>query len=186
MRAYGFRLPVVLTTALAVLALLFSLQIAYAHDVVLHPLTRALMEEQGVQSVTVNRTAEGIAIDVKEGLVPNLQTAYDTLYTTAENVLGSRAFTLNIEGDPTPALEQEFQDDFNEIVLTGIATGQYQTMQSSFNAEAKRLNLQDAQVTEGDTFPLVFVELVSGKSYLYEVISRQVTQSSKSGTASTG
>ena len=177
MRAYGLRLPVVLTALVLALAALFGLQAVYAQQTFAGPLATKLEHVAGVQGVPqVIRTGSGLQITVHLGLVPDLQSTYQDLEKAAAASVGGRAFALAVKGDRSPQLVQDYQQ-LSFVLDQARATGQFDNLPQQVQTEAKALGLQSASVSASQSLSLLFVTLVQGKSYLYAVMPLMLTTS---------
>jgi hypothetical protein len=180
-RAYGLRLPVVLTALVLALAALFGLQQVYAQQSVAAPLITRLERVAGVQGTPqVSRSGTNLNIRVQLGLVPNLNQTYKTLLGIADQNANGRTVTLEISDHRTPALVA----DYNQLMFAldqARATGAFSTMAQQFQQDTKSMHLQAATVTLSQT--QMFVTLVQGKHYLYAVMPLLLTGS---GGGSTG
>lgn len=172
-RAYGFRWPVVLASMVAVLAILFGAQMMYARQTLALPLNNRLAATPGVVGQpTVTTDALGLVVDVRLGLVSDLQSTYHRLLTVAAQGAGGRHVALNIEDSRTPQLSQDFMT-LSAILDQGRATGQFVAMERQFAAASAGMQLTRALVTFDST--QMYVELVSGAHYLYAIMPLTLT-----------
>lgn len=168
MRAYGVRWPVVLLSAAVTLLLLFGAQLLYARQTFAQPLNAALRSTPGVMGQPVVASdGLGLAVHVRLGLVPDLETTYLQLLHAADHAAGGRQVILTVKDNAS----QQLIDDYialTTILDQGRATGQYVAMRDQFQAAATRMHLTSADLTlDGQQ---MYVELVSGKNYLYRIL----------------
>jgi hypothetical protein len=168
MRAYGMRLPVVFASMLTVLGLLFGLQFAYAVRTLTLPLTARLRATPGVVGApVVAATPDTLHVQVRLRLVPDLRATYDQLLAIARQAAGGRRVDLEILDNRSPELTRAYYQ-LNPILAQGRATGQFVPMEQMFAQESRRLGLDRADVVVGNQD--IFVTLVSGEHYLYQVV----------------
>ncbi len=181
MRAYGFRWPVVLAATAAMLIVLFGAQFMYARQAFSQPLNAALKHTPGVLGQpVVTSDALGLVVDVKLGLVPDLESTYRQLIRAAEGSAGGRHVTLKVVDHPDPQLTQDFMN-LSAILDQGRATGQFVVMERQFAAATRNMGLTRAHVTMGDQ--QMYVELVSGTNYLYAIMPLTLSSSAGAGGA---
>jgi hypothetical protein len=170
MRAYGVRIPVVLTAMAGALLLLFGAQFLYNRQAVEQPLVSIYRNVPSVEHVAVQSTPAGLEVDVRLALVPNLRETYLTLQNQVATVLGSQRFQLNLVDARTPELVDDFYQ-MNGVLEQGIATGQFEAMQHQVQAMGAQDGLSQASAIADEHY--VYVELVKGDHYLYELLPRQ-------------
>lgn len=170
MRALGIRVPVVLGAMALVLSLLFGGQFLYNRQAVDQPLTTMYRQQAGVQSVQVQSTQSGVDIRVKLGLVTNLRQTYRQLQKRTASILNGSHFTIDLVDNRTPQLTADYYK-LDPILMEGLATGRFVTMVDRAQTLGKQLGLDRTQVIPGQQ--TLYVELVQGQHYLYEIIARQ-------------
>lgn len=181
MRAYGFRLPVVLASLAAVLAILFGAQFLYARQAWAVPLNAKLEGTSGVIGQPVVTTdALGLRVNVHLALVDDLQTTYHQLLQTATAGAGGRHVTLSIKDDRTAELTKDYVT-LSMILDQGRATGQFVDMEKQFSDSSRQMGLTRAQVTVDNT--QMYVELVSGQHYLYDIMPLTLSPAATAGGA---
>lgn len=181
MRAYGLRVPVILASLAAVLAVLFGLQFLYARQAVSLPLTTSLQHTDGVLSVReVNESPNTLRIDVKLGVVPDLRATYEELMAAAQQQAGGRQVDLRIQDDRSPELTADYYK-LNLVLAQGRATGEFVSMQQMFTQQSQALGLDRADVTLGNT--AMFVTLVGGGHYLYQIMPLTLSGAASGGAA---
>jgi len=167
-RAYGFRLPVVLASMAAVLAILFGAQFLYARQALALPLNTRLEATPGVVGQpTVTSDALGLAVEVRLGLIDDLQSTYHRLLHIAEGGAAGRHVTIQIQDNRNRQLTEDYMT-LSAILDQGRATGQFVAMEKQFAAASGGMGLARAQVTVDST--QMYVELISGKNYLYAIM----------------
>jgi hypothetical protein len=152
---------------LALLAILFALQGVYTRRAVLLPLQRAVRRAGGVLGDSVATTPGGLRVDVRLGLVPNLREAYLRLEGAVGAAAGGMPVSIHLEDARTPALLNDYYA-LNAIIEQGRVTGQFVQMDAELAQAARRLGLRRAQVVVGNEH--LYVELVQGPHYLYEIL----------------
>ena len=181
MRAYGLRLPIVFASLLAVLAILFGMQFLLQRQAVSLPLNTRLRDVPGVLGQpTVSSTGSALDVQVRLALVPDLQATYQQLLAAAGAGTSARV-NLVLVDDRTAALLADY-DQLNVILDQGRATGQFVSMQQSFDAAGKALGLTRAALVLGQNE--MFVTLVSGSAYLYEVLPLTLSSGTPGGGGS--
>ena len=182
MRAYGLRLPVVLTALVLSLAALFGLQQVYAQQSLAGPLVTNLEKVPGVKGAPrITRTAAGLDIQVQLGLVPNLETTYGQLNRVVAANAGGRTVSLQIQDARSPQLLGDYST-LTFVLDQARATGAFDWMSTQFQHDAQGMHLQRATLSVTGT--QIFVTLVQGKNYLYAVMP--LLLSGGSGGGSTG
>jgi hypothetical protein len=170
MRAYGVRIPVVVTAMAAMLLLLFGGQFLYNQQAIAQPLVAITRTVPAVQHVQLQNTPGGLTVQVRLGLVDNLRETYLAVENQVAGVLGSQHFNLAL----VDTRDQELVDDYyqlNDILQQGMATGQFVAMKQNAEAAGRKLGLDRVDVIVDDRF--VYVELVKGSHYLYQLLPRQ-------------
>lgn len=181
MRAYGLRLPVVLASMAAILAILFGAQFIYNRQALALPLNTRLHNTPGVMGQpVVTTTVNGLNVVVHLGLVDDLQTTYHRLRDIAQTSAAGRTVSLKIEDDHTPQLTNDYRT-LSLILDQGRATGRFVDMQTQFAAASRQMGLTRALVTVDTT--QMYVELVSGQHYLYDIMPLTLAQASAAGGA---
>lgn len=181
MRAYGFRLPVVLAALAAVLVILFGAQFLYNRQALAVPLNAKLESTSGViGQPLVTSDAGGLRVSVHLGLIDDLQTTYHQLLQTAAAGAAGRHVILTIKDDRTPALTGAYVT-LSMILDQGRATGQFVDMQKQFADASRQMGLTRAQVTVDNA--QMYVELVSGAHYLYDIMPLTLSSAPTSGAA---
>lgn len=180
MRAYGIRLPVVLASLVAVLAILFGFQALYTQRSLAMPLQRAVKQADYVQADTVTQTAGGLRVNVRLGLVPNLREAYRQLAARASSAAGGVAVEIGLQDTRTQRLINDYYA-LNAIIEQGRVTGQFVEMDSQLRVKAQQIGLTRASVIVGNTH--MYVELVQGKHFLYEILPLYPAAATPSGSA---
>jgi hypothetical protein len=170
MRAYGVRIPVVLMAMAGALLLLFGAQFLYNRQAVEQPLVSLSHAVPSVEHVAVANTPSGLAVDVKLALVPNLRETYLNLENQVSADLVGQHFQINLIDARTPELLNDFYQ-MNGILEQGLATGQFVAMQSQVQAMGAKDGLSHVSAIVDEHY--VYVELVKGKNYLYELLPRQ-------------
>lgn len=170
MRAYGVRIPVVLMAMAGALLLLFGAQFVYNRQAVDQPLVSIYHNVPAVKHVSLQNTPSGLQVDVRLGLVPNLRETYRALENQVNSVLGGTHFQINLTDARTPALLNDFYK-MNGALEQGIATGQFVAMEQQVQAMGAKDGLSQASAIVDNHY--VYVELVQGKHYLYELLPRQ-------------
>ncbi len=170
MRAYGVRIPVVLMAMAGALLLLFGAQFVYNRQAVDQPLVSIYHNVPAVKHVSLQNTPSGLQVDVRLGLVPNLRETYMALENQVNAVLGGAHFQINLTDARTPALLNDFYK-MNGALEQGIATGQFVAMEQQVQAMGAKDGLSQASAIVDNHY--VYVELVQGKHYLYELLPRQ-------------
>jgi hypothetical protein len=179
MRAYGVRIPVVLMAMAGALLLLFGAQFVYDRQAVDQPLVSIYHNVPGVEHVALQNTPSGLQVDVHLGPVTNLRETYLALRNQVNTVLGGQHFQINLIDARTPTLLGDFYQ-MNGVLEQGIATGQFVAMQQQVQRLGQQEGLTRASAIVDDHY--VYVDLVQGKNYLYELLPRQpVTADSTSG-----
>jgi hypothetical protein len=165
-RAFGLRVPVVLAAAAAVLGVLFLLQFLLQRQAVSVPLATRLREVPGVMGQpAVSENGGTLDVTVRLGLVPDLPATYHRLLQAA-GADGSRV-VLRVQDDPDSVLQADF-DRLNVVLDQGRATGQFVQMDAGFDREAATLHLDRYALVLGQSH--IFVTLVQGSHYLYEIL----------------
>ncbi len=167
MRAYGIRVPVVVATMIALLAILFGVQSVYTRRSVTLPLERAVRRAGGVLGDSVTATPSGLRVDVRLGLVPNLREAYLRIEGAAGSAAGGLPVSIRVWDTRTATLVNDYYD-LNAIIEQGRVTGQFVQMDAQLQGMAAKLRLTRAQVVVGNTH--MYVELVQGARYLYAIL----------------
>jgi hypothetical protein len=170
MRAYGVRIPVVLMAMAGALLLLFGAQFIYNRQAVDQPVVAIAHNVPAVENVTLQNSPSGLQVNVRLGLVPNLRETYLRLESQVSAALGGEHFQINLTDARSPALLNDFYQ-MNGVLEQGIATGQFVTMEQQVQALGTREGLSQASAIVDDHY--VYVELVKGKNYLYELLPRQ-------------
>ena len=170
MRAYGVRIPVVLMAMAGALLLLFGAQFVYNRQAVDQPLVSIYHNVPAVKHVSLQTTSSGLQVDVRLGLVPNLRETYMALENQVNAVLGGAHFQINLSDARTPALLNDFYN-MNGALEQGIATGQFVAMEQQVRAMGAKDGLSQASAIVDNHY--VYVELVQGRHYLYELLPRQ-------------
>ncbi len=170
MRAYGVRIPVVLMAMAGALLLLFGAQFIYNRQAVEQPVVAIAHNVPAVEHVSLQNTPSGVQVDVRLGPVPNLRETYLALENQVSSALGSQHFQIDLTDTRTPTLVNDFYQ-MNAVLEQGIATGQFVTMEQQVQAMGARDGLSQSSAIVADHY--VYVELVKGKNYLYELLPRQ-------------
>lgn len=180
MRAYGLRLPIVLTALVVALGAFFGLQAVYAQQSLAGPLVTHLEKVPGVKGTPhITRTAGGLDIQIQLGLVPDFETTYRDLNSVAQANAGGRTVALRIVDARSPQLVNDYSQ-LTFVLDQARATGGYVTMDSQFQQEAQGMHLQRATVSISQT--QIFVTLVQGTHYLYAVMPLLLTGGSGGGS----
>lgn len=179
-RAFGLRLPIVLATMAAVLAMLFGVQFLLQRQAFALPLATRLRETPGVVGEpTITSESDGLHVDVHLGAVSDLRATYEALLAAADTSTGQHVI-LQIEDTRTPALTADYYQ-LNAILVQGRATGQYVGMQQQFEQTSQKLGLDTAQVVLGNS--QMFITLASGGHYLYQIVPLTLAGSAAGGAA---
>ncbi|HVB10180.1 MAG TPA: hypothetical protein VNM16_07420 [Bacillota bacterium] len=173
MRAYGVRIPVVLMAMAGALLLLFGAQFIYNRQAVQQPLVSISHSMPAVQHVTLENSPSGLQVDVQLGLVPNLRETYLALQNQVNAALSGQHYQINLTDNHTPQLLDDFYQ-MNGVLEQGLATGQFVAMEQQVQAIGTREGLSQVSAIVDEHY--VYVELVQGKNYLYELLPRQSVQ----------
>jgi len=119
-------------------------------------------------------------LQVHLALVPDLQATYDQLLTAAGAGSGGRV-QLQLDDARTPALVSDYHQ-LSVILDQGRATGQFVSMEQAFDAEGRALGLTHDSLVLGQT--QMFVTLVQGSNYLYEILPLTLSSDTTGGGSS--
>lgn len=171
MQIKGIRLYVVLIAVMLMLGLLVGAQYIYQRYNVEQPLFKLYSETKLVDNIKkIKLEEQGDMVSVTLGLnrTDNLRRAYQDLYRSTGQVLGSDRFRIQIKDTRTRELENVYyQSQF--VIYEALVKGSYPEMALTIERNARSAG-SEARVYMDEKN--IYVALYKGKNYLYEVISR--------------
>lgn len=185
MQIKGIRLYVVLAAVMLMLGLLVGAQYFYQRYSVEQPLFKLYSQTKLVDNIkNIKLEDQGSVISVTLALnkTENLRQAYQDLYRSTGQVLGSNQFQMQIKDTRTRELENVYyQSQF--VIYEALVKGSYPEMAQAIERNARSAGAQARVYMDEKN---IYVALYKGKNYLYEVLSRSSVSADKNNGTQIG
>lgn len=168
----GWKLHIMIIAFVACLAAAFGVQrLAYSHRVAA-PLEQEFLRLEGVTGVSL--ADEGDRTDVILHVEPDTDVpkVYREAQRLGRTTLGASMGEVRLVDRRTPELTAAFYA-LHLALHEGAATGRFTLMERQLEAVLPELPVDDARVFVDDRY--VYVVIVHGDAYLYELIARPET-----------
>jgi hypothetical protein len=159
---------VVLITLILTVALLVGVHQAYIRLMVERPLVTELARISGLEAVELRTIGDKYLVNLKLGKVDDLAALYRQIEDAVTSSLTPGSFVLNIADRRTSDLENLYYR-VHYYIEEALVQGNFSTAAGRIHAEARAVGVEDRFWVDGD---YVYLELVSGDHYLYEVRPR--------------
>lgn len=170
MKIKGIRLNVVIAVIAITLAVLLTIQFLYQKYNVEQPLFKLYSQTKLVEKAPIieqKGNLVNVILDVKK--TENLKLAYQDLNNYTEQVMGSTKFTIQLKDNRNKALEDVYyQSQF--IIYEALAKGNFTTMAAVIQQNAAKVGADALVFIDNDH---IYVEILKGNNYLYEIIPRK-------------
>lgn len=143
-------------------------QLVYSQRVV-GPLERDFTAIAGVASATIERHGDYTDVILTLQPVDDLSRLYKEVEALREDRLASTAGRLVLKDNRTDELVDSYER-LHFAVHEGAATGQFTRMAAVIDEMAAALPVDHVRVTVDERF--IYVQLVAGDGYLYEIVPR--------------
>lgn len=169
MQIKGIRVYVVIAAVFVTLAVLLTVQFLYQKYDVEQPLFKLYSETKLVNKVPVieqKGASVNVVLDVKK--TDNLKQAYQDLNSYTEQILGGTKFTMELKDNRNKTLEDAYyQSQF--VIYEALAKGDFTKMADVVQQNAVKVGATSKVYIDNDN---VYVEILKGDNYLYEIIPR--------------
>jgi len=164
----GVRWPILVTTVVMTLAVLFAGGYLLKTRTVDEPLESLLTKSPLVELHAIERPGDRRDISVTLKDTPDLERAYTTLDEGVRDILKGAPYALTIEDHRNPALEQTFRR-VNLYVQEALVTGHFTDMAQLIEREAAQGGATARLSVDQDR---IYLQLKAGDAYLYSVTDR--------------
>lgn len=168
MKYKGYRVEVVTAVALLTVAVLLGGHLAYIRLFVEKPLLRSLEQIAGVEKVRLSQADDRYVVTLELARVNDLAQVYRRAEELSRESLGPGNFLLKVADKRNPALENLYYR-VHYYVEEALAQGNFSVAAEKIAAAAKSAGVKERFYVDEDH---VYLELVQGENYLYEVRSR--------------
>ncbi|MDI3317307.1 MAG: hypothetical protein QJR14_06805 [Bacillota bacterium] len=151
------------------LVVLFGGQWLYRWTTFTRPLQAAMASRAEVESYRVDSQATPPVIQVRLRPVANLQESYRSLEQALDASLGSGRFRLEVADRRDAELTSDYYR-LNLVLAEGLATGHFLDMDRRAQQMARTLGLRRLTLTVDERY--LYVTMVKGSHYLYELVPR--------------
>ncbi len=163
----GLKAPLVIVSAVLVLAVLLGGAALYERSSAQIPIEEILAGHSHVSAFSVGRDDVWV-VDLTLGRVDDLRGAHGELREAIEDVLGGTDYLLKI-GDSSDADLAHLWADLEIIVQQGASSGGFADMRDRLRTELETVDVHlNVQVDEYN----IFVSITRGEQYLYRVVPR--------------
>lgn len=170
MQIKGIRVYVVAAAVVVTLAVLLAIQFLYQKYDVEQPLFKLYSETKLVNKVPVieqKGTAVNVILNVKK--TDNLRQVYQDLNSYTEQIMAGTKFTIELKDNRNKSLEEVYyQSQF--VIYEALAKGDFTKMADVLQQNAVKAGATAKVFIDNDN---VYVEILKGKNYLYEIIPRK-------------
>ncbi|HHV78203.1 MAG TPA: hypothetical protein GXX40_01075 [Firmicutes bacterium] len=153
------------TTLLAIIVTMFV-----SKATVDNPLSAAYARLGFVHGFQLGKNGSKTRVIVEAGPVNDLRSAYLELFAKTASVIGDERFELVLKDTRDEQLSQAF-NELSIYLQEGIATGKFSEMATAVQSATSASGIQSKLTVDSQN---VYVMLVRGDRYLYEVIPRGV------------
>lgn len=169
MQIKGIKVYVVIAAVFVTLAVLLTVQFLYQKYDVEQPLFKLYSETKLVNKVPVMEqkgTSVNVVLHMKK--TENLRLAYQELNGYTQQIMGSKNFTMELKDNRNKALEDVYyQSQF--VIYEALAKGDFTKMADVIQQNAVEVGATSKVYIDNDN---VYVEILKGNSYLYEIVPR--------------
>jgi hypothetical protein len=164
----GIKIPIVILSLAVGLVALWGGQWLYGRYNYDRPLARVLGENKDVVSYNINDRNAEVELEVKLGMVDNLQNSYSSLYESVKSVLGRRNFKLVVRDNRDSTLEAIYY--YTRLAAyESLERGNFLQMEDYI---AQRAAGQGAVARIFIDADRLYIQIKHDDHYLYEIIPR--------------
>ena len=164
----GLKAPLVIVSAVLVLAVLLGGAALYERSSAQIPIEEILAGHSHVSAFSVGRDDVWV-VDLTLGRVDDLRGAHGELREAIEDVLGGTDYRLKI-GDSSDADLAHLWADLEIIVQQGASSGGFADMRDRLRTELE--TVEDVHLNVQVDEYNIFVSITRGEQYLYRVVPR--------------
>lgn len=170
MQIKGIRVYVVIAAVFVTLAVLLAVQFMYQKYNVEQPLFKLYSQTKLVKKVpTIEQKGTTVNVILDVAKTDNLRQAYRDLSDYTEQIIGDTKFTIVLKDNRNAALEDVFyQSQF--VIYEALVKGDFTKMADVVQQNAVKAGATSKVFIDND---YVYVEILKGSNYLYEIIPRQ-------------
>lgn len=169
MQIKGVKVYVVIAAVFVTLAVLLTVQFLYQKYDVEQPLFKLYSETELVNKVPVieqKGTSVNVVLHLKK--TENLKQVYHDLSSYTEQIMGNKKFTMELKDNRNKALEEVYyQSQF--MIYEALAKGDFTKMADVVQDNAGGIGATSKVYIDNDN---IYVEILKGDNYLYEIIPR--------------
>lgn len=164
----GLRVPVVVLALVVGLAAFLGAQWLYNRYNYERPLAKLLAENKDVASFNIKDQVPVLELEVKLGMVDNLQETYSSLHRSVQGIVGRRSFKIILKDDRDATLEGIYYHT-RLAAFEAIEKGNFLEMEDYISRRAAREGAGARVLLDQDR---LYIQIVHGRHYLYEIIPR--------------
>ncbi|MHB9094765.1 MAG: hypothetical protein ACYC21_08830 [Eubacteriales bacterium] len=183
MQIKGIRINVVIAAIVITLAVLLTIQFLYQKYDVEQPLFKLYSQTKLVEKapkIEQKGNRVNVILDVKK--TENLRLAYQDLENYTEQVMGSTKFSIQLKDNRTNTLENAYyQSQF--VIYEALAKGNFTDMAKVIQQNAAKIDAKSRVFIDNDN---IYVEILKGDNYLYEIIPRKPDTTLQGSSAGMG
>lgn len=176
MQIKGVRIYVVLVVILVIMGILFGAQYFYQRYNVEEPLFKLYSQTKlvdNIKNMKLEQQGDTVSVVLALNRTDNLRRAYQELYRSTGQVLGSQQFQMQIKDTRNKELENIYERS-QFVIYEALIKGDFPQMAAAIERNAGNSGAT-ARVFMDDQN--VYVALYKNQNYLYEVVSRKAVNS---------
>jgi len=172
MQIKGIRIYVVLVVVILMLGILIGAQYLYQRYNVEQPLFKLYSETKlvdNIKNIKLEDQGDTVSVTLALNRTENLRRAYQDLYRSTGQVLGSDRFRMQIKD----TRNRELDDIYNRsqfVIYEALVKGSYPQMAAVIEKNAREAGAQARVFMDEKN---IYVAVYKGKNYLYEVVPRK-------------
>ncbi|MFZ5640248.1 MAG: hypothetical protein ACOY4Q_06130 [Bacillota bacterium] len=172
MQIKGIRIYIVLVVVMLMLGLLIGAQYFYQRYSVEQPLFKLYSETKlvdNIKKIKLEKQGDTVSVTLALNRTDNLRQAYQDLYRSTGQVLGSDRFRMQLKDTRNRELENVYyQSQF--VIYEALVKGSFPQMAATIEKNARSAGAEARVFIDEKN---IYVALYKGENYLYEVVPRK-------------